>query len=33
MFTVEEVKMAYVMRALDIAVENNYLADLYIAEK
>ena len=32
-FSVEEVRMAFVMRALDIAVENNYLADVYIADK
>ena len=29
-FTVEEIKVAYLMRALDIAVENNYLAELYL---
>ena len=32
-FTIEEIKTAYLMRALDIAVENNYLAELYIEEK
>jgi hypothetical protein len=26
--TVEEVKNAYLMRALDVAVQNNYLAEL-----
>ena len=28
--TIDEVKMAYLLRALDISVKNNYLAELYI---
>jgi len=32
-FTIEEIKTAYLLRALDIAVENNYLSDLYIEDK
>ncbi|CDW75584.1 fatty-acid amide hydrolase 1-like [Stylonychia lemnae] len=32
-FTVEEIKTAYLLRALDIAVDNNYLAELIIEDK
>ena len=33
MYSIEEVKKAFVMRALDIAVESNYLAELYMEDK
>eukprot|EP00347_Sterkiella_histriomuscorum_P006735 403351633 len=32
-FTVEEIKTAYLMRALDLAVESNYLAELFLEDK
>ncbi len=32
MYTLEEVKVSYLMRALDVAVESNYLAEIYLQE-
>ena len=29
-YSIEEIKVAFLMRALDIAVENNYIADIYV---
>lgn len=32
-YTIEEIRAAFILKALDVAVENNYLGEIYVQDR